>query len=224
MLDRIRMLLEAKQLTPTQFADAIGVARPVVSHVLSGRNKPSLDVVQRILGAMPDVSMPWLLNGAGPMVASAAMASAPDSQPVPLAPVPAAAPVPASFPAPVVLPPSVDVPTKRVSVATPVARAARSPALPAPRRFAATVPIAAQTNAQTVQNPLEQLFSPATEVSRQLVESGAPLASSSVTPPADAGQAASFFTASDKPIRRIVIFYRDGSFADYQPEDAQIVT
>ena len=70
MVERIRTLLESRQLTPTQFADLIGVARPIVSHILSGRNKPSLDVVQRILAAMPDLSMAWLLNGTEPMLAA----------------------------------------------------------------------------------------------------------------------------------------------------------
>ena len=68
MVERIRTLLESRQLTPTQFADLIGVARPIISHVLSGRNKPSLEVVQRILAAMPDLSMAWLLNGTEPML------------------------------------------------------------------------------------------------------------------------------------------------------------
>lgn len=68
MVDRIRILLESRKLSPTQFADLIAVARPIVSHILSGRNKPSLEVVQRILVAIPELSMPWLLNGSGPML------------------------------------------------------------------------------------------------------------------------------------------------------------
>ncbi|MET4072931.1 transcriptional regulator with XRE-family HTH domain [Hymenobacter sp. UYCo722] len=68
MVERIRTLLESRQLTPTQFADLIGVARPIISHILSGRNKASLEVVQRILAAMPDLSMAWLLNGTEPML------------------------------------------------------------------------------------------------------------------------------------------------------------
>ena len=67
MVTRIRTLIDSRQLTPTQFADTIGVARPIISHILSGRNKPSLEVVQRILAAMPGLSVSWLLNGTGPM-------------------------------------------------------------------------------------------------------------------------------------------------------------
>lgn len=68
MVERIKQLLQERGLSPTQFADFIGVTRPVVSHVLSERNKPSLEVVQRILAAFPELSMAWLLNGTGPML------------------------------------------------------------------------------------------------------------------------------------------------------------
>ncbi|MEJ7666551.1 MAG: helix-turn-helix transcriptional regulator [Hymenobacter sp.] len=71
MVTRIRQLLEEKQLTPTQFADLIGVGRPVVSHILSERNKPSLEVVQRVVEAFPEIALPWLLRGTGPMLAEA---------------------------------------------------------------------------------------------------------------------------------------------------------
>jgi transcriptional regulator with XRE-family HTH domain len=106
MVERIRTLLESRQLTPTQFADLIGVARPIISHVLSGRNKPSLDVVQRILAAMPDLSMAWLLNGTEPMLTTAREAAA--ATPVTTAPLsaefvasarPVASPKPAVAPA-----------------------------------------------------------------------------------------------------------------------------
>lgn len=95
MVERIRTLLESRQLTPTQFADLIGVARPIISHVLSGRNKPSLDVVQRILAALPDLSMAWLLNGTEPMLTTAREAALvmpaprpaePSTSPLPVAP------------------------------------------------------------------------------------------------------------------------------------------
>jgi transcriptional regulator with XRE-family HTH domain len=77
MVTRIRQLLEYKQLTPTQFADLIGVGRPVMSHILSERNKPSLEVVQRMISAFPDISLPWLLSGTGEMLDTAAMAATP---------------------------------------------------------------------------------------------------------------------------------------------------
>ncbi len=94
MVNRIRELLEARQLSPTQFADLIGVGRPVMSHILSERNKPSLEVVQKILDAFPDVSLAWLMKGTGPMQAAAASPAAAAPTPaVAQAPV-AAVPVP----------------------------------------------------------------------------------------------------------------------------------
>ncbi len=62
--------MEEKGLSPTQFADGVEVPRAVVSHILSGRNKPSLDVILKILSAHRDVSMNWLLLGDGQMYAS----------------------------------------------------------------------------------------------------------------------------------------------------------
>ena len=103
MITRIRELLEARQLSPTQFADLIGVGRPVISHILSERNKPSLEVVQKIIGAFPDISLPWLLAGTGPMLAGAmtvppiaTLESIAEVAPAPIAAAPpvAAAPAP----------------------------------------------------------------------------------------------------------------------------------
>jgi len=67
VLDRIAKLIKAKKLSSSQFADEIGVQRSSVSHVMSGRNKPSLDFVTRILSAYADVNPDWLLSGMGNM-------------------------------------------------------------------------------------------------------------------------------------------------------------
>lgn len=55
-------------LSPSQFADEIGVQRSGVSHILSGRNKPSLDFILKILTRFPEVDADWLLFGKGSMV------------------------------------------------------------------------------------------------------------------------------------------------------------
>lgn len=68
MTTRIKELLEAKGLSSSGFADAIGVPRSTISHILSGRNKPSLDLVQKILDAFPDVRTEWIVRGRGGMV------------------------------------------------------------------------------------------------------------------------------------------------------------
>lgn len=68
MKERIQLLIKAKNFTAAQFADEIGVQKSGVSHIISGRNNPSLDFVQKILTRFPEVSTDWLLFGRGPMM------------------------------------------------------------------------------------------------------------------------------------------------------------
>ena len=64
-VNRLKKVMEFHQLTASNFADAIGVQRSSISHILSGRNKPSLDFVLKITNTYKDVDMYWLLNGTG---------------------------------------------------------------------------------------------------------------------------------------------------------------
>ncbi len=57
--------MEYHQLSAAAFADAIQVGRSSISHILSGRNKPSLEFVMKIIDAFPEVELYWLLNGTG---------------------------------------------------------------------------------------------------------------------------------------------------------------
>mgnify|MGYP000108829433 FL=1 len=57
--------METNQLTASLFADKIGVQRSSISHILSGRNKPSLDFILKVTGVFSDVDIQWLLNGVG---------------------------------------------------------------------------------------------------------------------------------------------------------------
>lgn len=59
--------MEKEKLSPTQFATEIGVQRSALSHVLSGRNKPSLDFMMKIKARYPDINLDWLLLGKGKM-------------------------------------------------------------------------------------------------------------------------------------------------------------
>lgn len=61
--DRIRMIIDAHKLNAGAFADKVGVQRSNVSHVLSGRNKPSFEFLEKLLLAFPRVSAQWLLTG-----------------------------------------------------------------------------------------------------------------------------------------------------------------
>lgn len=267
MVTRIRQLLEYKQLSPTQFADLIGVGRPVMSHILSERNKPSLEVAQRIGSAFSDISLAWLMFGTGQMLAAeAASLSAapapvgestgdwPASEP-PLAPASLAEPTPpitsnaapeasAHLPRPVEARPApapvlpLEALPRPFSISQPVPAAVLEPAalpepasalevasaVPPPFRAARFVPAA---QAALTPTP-ESAVPPAAPVASPQPVAAPPAAlPAPVLPPVPATAAAvasseatmlPFLTESGKAIRRIVIFYRDGSFADYQPE------
>lgn len=68
MNSRIALVLKAKNISPAQLADELGVQRSGISHILNGRNKPSLDFIQKLLKRYPDISMSWLMFGDGPMM------------------------------------------------------------------------------------------------------------------------------------------------------------
>lgn len=63
--DRIEHLMDIYKLTPSQFADRTGIQRASVSHILSNRNKPSLEVIHKIYNAFPEVDVAWLFMGKG---------------------------------------------------------------------------------------------------------------------------------------------------------------
>lgn len=63
MIERILTVLKLKSLTPSQFADEIGIQRSGMSHLISGRNKPSLDFILKTLNRFPDIDPLWLLLG-----------------------------------------------------------------------------------------------------------------------------------------------------------------
>ncbi|WP_397446549.1 helix-turn-helix transcriptional regulator [Polaribacter sp. R77954] len=63
--NRIKILMEYYELSASLFADKIGVQRSSISHILSGRNKPSLDFVLKITSKFKDLDIEWLLNGKG---------------------------------------------------------------------------------------------------------------------------------------------------------------
>lgn len=62
---RLEHLLKYYDLSASSFADQVGVQRSSISHLLSGRNKPSLDFVLKVVQNFPEVNLYWLLNGKG---------------------------------------------------------------------------------------------------------------------------------------------------------------
>lgn len=64
-IKRLETILEYYSLTASSFADKISVQRSSMSHLLSGRNKPSLDFIMKLVEEFPEVSLEWILNGKG---------------------------------------------------------------------------------------------------------------------------------------------------------------
>ncbi|MDD3723192.1 MAG: helix-turn-helix transcriptional regulator [Lutibacter sp.] len=62
---RLNILMDYYEISAALLAEKIEVQRSSISHILSGRNKPSLDFVLKILKAFPEVELYWLLNGVG---------------------------------------------------------------------------------------------------------------------------------------------------------------
>ncbi|WP_418123949.1 helix-turn-helix transcriptional regulator [Chryseobacterium sp. PTM-20240506] len=69
--ERISKVIEYSRLTPSEFADEIDVQRSSISHITSGRNKPSLEFIIKIKSHFPEILWDWLVNGEGEMLKSA---------------------------------------------------------------------------------------------------------------------------------------------------------
>lgn len=65
IITRIETVIEHLELSVSAFADEIGVQRSSISHLLNGRNKPSLDFVMKLVNTYPEVDLYWLLKGEG---------------------------------------------------------------------------------------------------------------------------------------------------------------
>lgn len=62
---RLNKIIDYYDLSAASFADKIEVGRSSISHILSGRNKPSLEFVMKVVKNFPEVELYWLLNGKG---------------------------------------------------------------------------------------------------------------------------------------------------------------
>lgn len=67
---RVQKIINYSELSSSEFADEIGVQRSNISHVLSGRNKPSLDFLMKIKDRFPEIQWEWLIEGKGAMIFS----------------------------------------------------------------------------------------------------------------------------------------------------------
>ena len=65
MVNRIKTIIDYYELSASRFADSLNVPRSTISHLLSGRNKPSFEFIQKIMQAYPEINTEWLINGKG---------------------------------------------------------------------------------------------------------------------------------------------------------------
>ncbi len=79
---RLQKILDYYGISATAFSEEIEVNRSTISHLLSGRNKPSLDFVMKVIQHYPEVGLYWLLNGKGSFPAET-----PEPQ-IPVTPIP----------------------------------------------------------------------------------------------------------------------------------------
>lgn len=63
--DRLAYLIAALGETPVSFSEKLGIQRSSVSHLLSARNKPSVDFLEKLLAVYPSVNLTWLIAGLG---------------------------------------------------------------------------------------------------------------------------------------------------------------
>jgi transcriptional regulator with XRE-family HTH domain len=70
MKDRLQKIITSEGLNPSLLADEIGVQRSGISHILSGRNYPSFDFLQKLLVRFPKLNAEWVILGQGTMYQS----------------------------------------------------------------------------------------------------------------------------------------------------------
>lgn len=64
---RLLQFLQAENITQTQLADTLSVARGSVSNILAGRNKPGYDFLESLILHYPQLNLEWLVSGKGKM-------------------------------------------------------------------------------------------------------------------------------------------------------------
>ena len=80
MREKLLNLMKTEQLTASKLAELLGIQPSGISHILGGRNKPSFDLVQKILRRFPQVNPDWLLLDQGEMYRIVSVDAASPSQ------------------------------------------------------------------------------------------------------------------------------------------------
>lgn len=122
---RLEQVIDSEKMTAKQFAQEVGIQAGTISNILSGRNNPSLDVLQRVLNRFRTLSSDWLILGIGPMYRQNGAVveqslfdvrpedAAPEQTGLPLSPAPATQPANAATPA-TAIPTATPTPVKLV--------------------------------------------------------------------------------------------------------------
>ncbi len=193
MINRINLILKAKNITARQFAEEIGIQPSGMSHILSGRNNPSLDFVSKVIRRYPEIDSNWLLLGRGEMYMTGTPAPATSVSPSPSAQEPTLF----SMPDPqvqqtVVETPAPSVETQRAASPTPQA--------------ASPTPQAQQTNVET----------PSPYVETPQAASSIPQSHPTVVEREDKKPSPSM--GNERRLVKILMFYDDHSFEEYRPQ------
>lgn len=64
-IERLKIIIDLKEMQPSHFADEIGIQRSGLSHIIAGRNKPSVDFLEKLVRKFDDININWLLTGIG---------------------------------------------------------------------------------------------------------------------------------------------------------------
>lgn len=88
MNTRLQQFLSAENLSQSQLADMLGVARASVSHIIAGRNKPGYDFIESLVAHYPTLNIDWLITGRGRMYKNSAPSLFDDSPSEPSIPSP----------------------------------------------------------------------------------------------------------------------------------------
>ncbi len=67
MKNRLQQIISTEGISALKFAEIIDVQRSTVSHILSGRNNPSLEFIQKTLNNFPQINTDWFITGRGEM-------------------------------------------------------------------------------------------------------------------------------------------------------------
>lgn len=86
MKEKLQQLMKSEGLTSSRMAEMLGVQPSGISHILSGRNKPGFDLLQKILKRFPQVNPDWLLLDAEQMYRSAEEAVPAEKREIPSSP------------------------------------------------------------------------------------------------------------------------------------------